>query len=181
MRIIILRHGKRYEPPTFNTTLTNEGFIQADGLIEKLKDLKIDVILCSPFIRTIHTIFPYAMWNSKLINIENSLMEYLDLDIHTLESIQYNFDTYGNYLKMGLNIHYKSFLKLEDVKIHETEEQLHTRTKNFLEYIKYNYNEDTTILLVSHMSTCNSLKKYFIQNTETEDRFDMGSYEVYEL
>ena len=31
------------------------------------------------------------------------------------------------------------------------------------------------------MSTCNSLKKYFIQNTETEDRFDMGSYEVYEL
>tara|TARA_B110000977_G_scaffold178528_1_gene236269 strand:- start:115 stop:660 length:546 start_codon:yes stop_codon:yes gene_type:complete len=181
MKIIILRHCKRFESPGFKTPLTNNGCIQADSLIDKLKDLKIDVILCSPFIRTVHTIFPFAMWNSKLIMLENSLIEYLDLNMHTRESIQYNFDTYGTYIKSGVNIHYKSFLKLEDVKIHETEEQLHTRTKNFLEYIKYNFKDDATILLVSHMSTCNSLKKYFIQNTETEDSFEMGSYEVYEL
>tara|TARA_B110000977_G_scaffold178527_1_gene236267 strand:- start:1345 stop:1890 length:546 start_codon:yes stop_codon:yes gene_type:complete len=181
MKIIILRHCKRFESPGFKTTLTNSGFLQADALIEKLKHLDINVVMCSPFIRTIHTIFPYAMWNSKLIMLENSLIEYLDLDIHTRESIQYNFDTYGNYLKLGLNIHYNSFLTLEDVKIHETEEQLHTRTRNFLEHIKYNFNETTNVLLVSHMSTCNSLKKYFVQNTGTEDPFEMGSYEVYEL
>tara|TARA_B110000858_G_C17759385_1_gene453715 strand:- start:244 stop:789 length:546 start_codon:yes stop_codon:yes gene_type:complete len=181
MRIIILRHCKRYKSPEFKTTLTNSGFIQADALIEKLKDLKIDIIMCSPFIRTIHTIFPFTMWNSKLINIENSLMEYLDLDIHTRESIQYDLDTYGNYIKMGINIHYNSFLKLEDVHIKETEEQLHTRIANFLQHLKLKYLDTTNILLVSHMSTCNALKHYFTKNTGIEDPFEMGSYEVYEL
>ena len=181
MKIIILRHCKRYKSPIFSTILTAEGFIQADILIEKLKDLRINVIISSPFIRTVHTIFPFAKWNNLLINLDNSLMEYLDLDIHTKESIQYNFDTYGQYIKSGINQYYNSFLKLEDVTIHETEEQLHIRTKNFLEFLKYNYNENANILLVSHMSTCNSLKKYFIKNTETEDTFEMGSFEIFEL
>ena len=102
MKIIILRHCKRYKSPIFSTILTAEGFIQADILIEKLKDLRINVIISSPFIRTVHTIFPFAKWNNLLINLDNSLMEYLDLDIHTKESIQYNFDTYRDLSKMEI-------------------------------------------------------------------------------
>ena len=131
MKIIILRHCDRYEPPLFSTNLTPQGFKQAQTLINKLKNLKIDIVFCSPFIRTVDTIFPYINKNNILLNLENSLMEYLDLDIHTKESIQYDFNTYKQNIQLKINKNYTSFLPLENVNIHEIEEQLYTRTKKF--------------------------------------------------
>ena len=180
MKIINLIHCESNEKPLFSTNLTPQGFKQAESLVNKLTNLKIDIVFCSPFIRTVDTIFPYINENNILLNLENSLMEYLDLDIHTKESIQYDFNTYKQNIQPIINKNYTSFLPLENVKIHEIEEQLHKRTSNFLNFLKHNYN-NKNILLVSHMSTCNSLKKYFIPKTGTEDRFDMGSYEIFEL
>ena len=57
MKLIILRHAKRYSSPGFDIPLTSEGFEQADALIEKIEGLNlyIDEVYCSPFLRTMQT------------------------------------------------------------------------------------------------------------------------------
>ena len=39
MKIIALRHGLRFDSALFFTPLTKEGLIQADNLVEILKDI----------------------------------------------------------------------------------------------------------------------------------------------
>ena len=66
MKIIILRHAERYESPQYFTPLTINGLMQADKMITELP-ADIDCIYCSPFLRTIQTIFPYCKQHNKKI------------------------------------------------------------------------------------------------------------------
>ena len=72
MKIIALRHGLRFDSALYFTPLTAEGLIQADNLVEPLKELNIDTIYCSPFLRTLQTIYPYCIETNKTVNIENT-------------------------------------------------------------------------------------------------------------
>jgi broad specificity phosphatase PhoE len=65
MKIIALRHGLRFDSALYFTPLTAEGLVQADNLVEILKDEKIDIIYCSPFLRTLQTIYPFCIENKK--------------------------------------------------------------------------------------------------------------------
>ena len=58
MRIIILRHAKRYGSPLFETSLTPEGLQQAKKLVGQLEKIGIDEIYSSPFLRVLQTIYP---------------------------------------------------------------------------------------------------------------------------
>ena len=44
MKIIALRHGLRFDSALYFTPLTAEGLVQADNLVEILKDEKIDIL-----------------------------------------------------------------------------------------------------------------------------------------
>ena len=76
MKIYIVRHEKRYESPTFFTSLTNEGKNDAEKLAEQLNDIEFDYIYSSPFLRTIQTVYPYCKKHNKpdtiqIINVKN--------------------------------------------------------------------------------------------------------------
>lgn len=60
MKIYILRHEDRTIDCSFFGPLTKKGLINSGKLIDKLEKLNIDEIYCSPFIRTMQTIYPFV-------------------------------------------------------------------------------------------------------------------------
>ena len=70
MKIYIVRHGQvpHNALKQYNTTdedLTDLGIKQAEELRDKIKDMKFDVIICSPLNRAKHT--------AEIININNKI------------------------------------------------------------------------------------------------------------
>lgn len=53
MNIYLLRHERRMDDTTFFSPLTSYGLKRADDLAEIIKTLDIDVVLSSPYIRTL--------------------------------------------------------------------------------------------------------------------------------
>jgi len=75
MKIYILRHEDRTQDCSFFSPLTKTGLNNSVKLIDYLKKEKITKIYCSPFIRTLQTIYPYAKNNNININLEYGLVE----------------------------------------------------------------------------------------------------------
>lgn len=72
MKIYIVRHGevlhnilKQYSDE--DEDLTETGIMQAEELRDKIKDMKFDVIISSPLIRTRHTANIINVNNNKII------------------------------------------------------------------------------------------------------------------
>ena len=83
MALFLLRHEKRYSEPTFFTSLTTNGFKDSKLLINKIHTIQPDIIISSPFLRCIQTIYPYLNQYNKEINIDYALYEFLDNPIFT--------------------------------------------------------------------------------------------------
>jgi phosphohistidine phosphatase SixA len=77
MKIVLLRHEERENDVGFYSNLTENGIIKSCVLPKKLRKLNIDIIFSSPFIRTLQTVYKYALKYNKKINIEYGLYEYL--------------------------------------------------------------------------------------------------------
>ena len=75
MIIYLLRHEDRTQDCTFFSPLTKKGLENSIILKDKLKELDINVIYSSPFIRTLQTIYPYSISSGNKINIDYSLAE----------------------------------------------------------------------------------------------------------
>ena len=65
MKIIILRHGDRFESALYFTPLTAKGLEQADNIVDTLKSYNVDIIYSSPFLRTLQTIYPFCIETNK--------------------------------------------------------------------------------------------------------------------
>jgi len=72
--IYLLRHEKRYSHGLYDCSLTNEGM---SALLAYNHHDNYKNIYCSPLLRTIQTIYPYAKKTNKLIKLENSLYEFV--------------------------------------------------------------------------------------------------------
>ena len=75
MKIYIVRHGQvpNNALEQYNTNdedLTDLGIKQAEELRDKIKDMKFDIIICSPLNRAKHT--------AEIININNNKITYDD-------------------------------------------------------------------------------------------------------
>jgi broad specificity phosphatase PhoE len=84
--IYLIRHESRYDIPVYDCSLAPLGMFNAQTtIIEKIesimKNKKIKNIYCSPFLRTIQTIYPFALKYNRKINIENGLYEKVSHDI----------------------------------------------------------------------------------------------------
>jgi broad specificity phosphatase PhoE len=156
MKIYVLRHEKRYKDHTFFSELILEGKEDAIKLKETLKELNIDEIYCSPYIRIIQTIEPYLKELKKYINIEYSLYECLttDKNCDNIKNVS-NEIVYGN---KYYNNQYIPFLDSSKLKFGESYDDMKNRSMNFLiNKIKNNKNCKKNILFVSHMSTINCM------------------------
>jgi broad specificity phosphatase PhoE len=166
MKIYILRHEDRTQDCSFFAPLTETGLTNAQNLVEKLKEVNVDLIFSSPFIRTLQTVYPYAKEANLKINLEYGLSELHHADIIPAKAVGISLP---EYIAESFNYesYYKTIFKPTDITYPETNKDVVLRVKRVLKDIISKYYETShVILLVSHQSICNSILQ--IINKESE-------------
>jgi len=155
MKIYILRHEERTIDATFFSPLTENGLINSNNLVNYLDKLNITKTFCSPFIRTLQTIYPFSEKNNIKLNLDYSLMEIQHESIIPPKSHNVELPLYIA-KKFNYNPEYISKIKPEDISYPENNIFLEKRVKKFLKQIIYNYYKtNENILLVTHQGLCN--------------------------
>ncbi len=151
MNIYIVRHGQTDSnlAKVFNTyteDINENGIKQAEELRDKIKDIKFDIIYCSPLKRAVHT--------KEIINVNNvetiydSRLEERDPG----ELAGKPWDTVDR--EKYWNYYYKEKYNNE-----ESIEDLCIRIENFINEIKQkSYNN---VLIVAHSGVSKAFYKYF--------------------
>lgn len=175
MKLYILRHEERILDATFFSPLTEKGLLNSNMLVNKLDKLQITKIYCSPFIRTLQTIYPFVIKNNIKPNLEYNLIEIQHESIIPPKSHGVELPLYMAKL-FNYNPDYISAMKPDMINYPETFEQVEYRTKQFLKALisKY-YNTNEVILLVTHQSLCQvilNIVKKFGQTKPEESLFN---------
>jgi len=176
LNIFLLRHEERPENDIgVFSRLTENGRNRAQSII--IPD--IDIIFCSPFIRTIETIYPYCIKNNIKVNIEYSICEYLHNKFFIKNEARYELSTIlNNYPTKNLgnviNYEYSSLISKDDLVVLEDEINLEKRVKHFFNYLKLN-NENKNILIVTHKGVINKIKDLYVEDTDLSNDYPMGS------
>ena len=168
-KIYILRHEQRpLDNATYFVSLTEQGLINSENLIDKIDTLKIDTIYCSPFLRTIQTILPYCREFNKKLNMEYSLYEYIDPTVFNSYTFKHTHDElYELYKDIPgfLDESYESFLNVDDLNYKENIRGCFIRTSKFIKHLQMQ-NNDKNILLVSHGTPLAIIKKLVEEHKE---------------
>lgn len=157
MKIYILRHEDRTQDCSFFAPLTKNGLENSIKLVRYLEKEKIDMIYCSPFIRTLQTIYPYAKEHDVKINIEYGLSELHNEEIIAKKAVGISLPEYLAE-SFNYNPEYKTLIKPTDIIYPEKNKHAQTRIKRVLrKVIEDNLNSNHNIILVSHQTLCNSI------------------------
>ena len=153
MKLYVIRHGltkcnveKKYNG-RYDEDIIEEGINQAIKASQIVKDLNIDLIICSPMKRTKHTM--------ELVNVNNIDVIYDDRLMErnngklTLTKIDEYYDN-----------EYYNYYSTKPIEGLETLPQLFTRVHSFLDEIKIKYS-DKNILLVTHGAVARAIQFYF--------------------
>ena len=165
MKFIIIRHGERFDSTLYFTPLTANGLKQADDLADILKSYKIDMVYSSPFLRTLQTIYPYCIENNKQVNIENTFYECLRSNEFNYHNYRHSpkelYNTYPHLMSI-INNQYKSKLFVSNISYIEDYKQVKNRVFPFIYNLCHKHkNNDTVILIVTHATIVNTIKKFF--------------------
>jgi 2,3-bisphosphoglycerate-dependent phosphoglycerate mutase len=154
MKIYILRHEDRTEDATFFSPLTEKGLNNANNLIFHLEKLGITKIYCSPYIRTMQTIYPFARKHNFKLNLDYNLIEIQHPTIIPPKSVNIELPSYIA-KQFIFNENYISFMKASEIIYPEDINALELRTKKFIKnIITQYYKSDETILIVTHQGLC---------------------------
>ncbi len=151
MKIYIVRHGQvpHNALKQYNTTdedLTDFGIKQAEELRDKIKDMKFDIIICSPLKRAKHTADIININNQKII-YDNRIKERSCGNLSGKPLEVTNREEYWNYnttIKYGTS---------EDIKL------FFNRVYNFLDELKTKDYEN--VLIVAHSGVSKAFSGYF--------------------
>lgn len=152
MKLLVARHGETKEnvigmlQGNMDTILDEKGKKQALELGEKLENLDIDLIFCSPKKRTFETAI-IAYPESKII-LDERLKSRNHGEFQGKSRNEINLEDYWNIKK---NVQYESAESVKD---------LFNRVKNFIEELKIKYS-DKNILIVTHSGIVRILYYYF--------------------
>ena len=153
MKLLITRHGETdwnalgIIQGRVDRDLNENGIKQARKIKEKLKEEKIDLIICSPLLRARHT--------AEIINEGRNIEIITDEDI-----IERDFGSFeGCDMSQLDNV---DFNKNNNGPVREVEsfENLYKRTYRFLDKIKEKYS-DKTVLIVTHGGLSIPIYTYF--------------------
>jgi broad specificity phosphatase PhoE len=154
MKIYILRHEDRTQDCSFFSPLTETGLNNTVKLATILTKHDIDTIFCSPFIRTLQTIYPYLKQKKYKVNLEYGLSELHHPDIISKRAVGISLP---EYLAITFNYEpeYKTVIKPNEISYPENDKQVGKRVKKVLYNIFVKYAKtDKNIILVSHQSIC---------------------------
>ena len=180
MKIYILRHEDRTQDCSFFAPLTKTGLENAIKLVPYLKKEKIDKIYCSPFIRTLQTIYPYSKENDIKINIEYGLSELHNEEIIAKKAVGISLPEYLAE-SFNYNPEYKTLVKPTEIIYPEKDKHAQTRIKRVLKkVIEDNMYTKNNIVLVSHQTLCCAVLKIVNKaSTEFKGKLDdsINNYE----
>lgn len=143
MKIYVMRHGetvwnsKGITQGRSNNRLSKNGKIQAEMTAEKLKNKKIDFIICSPLMRTVQT--------ANIINKNHGVKIIKNEKINEVEQGIFTGRKFASLSNEEKQIKSQRLESAGMEQIYEVVE----RIKNFIEEIKQKY-EDKIILVVTH-------------------------------
>jgi len=159
MPVYVLRHERRSSDASYNSGLTATGLSYSIQLADRLEKLNITKIYCSPFIRAIQTVHPYATKFNIPIQVDYALIEF----IHNSSYLSHPFkiqmtDDERSYWNISPN--YISSHSFGEI-LNETEENLNNRISKFVSYLRQANPEpeDGNILIVSHQTPIKCLIK----------------------
>jgi len=169
MKIYILRHEDRTQDCSFFSPLTETGLNNSIKLINYLKKENINNIYCSPFIRTLQTIYPYSKNNNFKINLEYGLSELHHQDLIPKKALGISLPEYLA-KAFNCNLDYKTVIKSTDIVYPETNDEVGKRVKRFLQnLIIENINSSQNIVIVSHQSICCEILKIVNKNNKIDE------------
>jgi broad specificity phosphatase PhoE len=175
MPIHILRHEERDpQNPLFESALTPNGMQNADKLVHTLQALHIDRIYCSPFLRTVQTVYPYCTHTKKTLCIEHALYESLDNALFTQYNYKYTWCDLPSKYHNIINRSYTSMVKT--VPLYESFEDVCVRVKPFWDSLLVAQERDQSpnTLVVSHLTTCEALIFWSKKCVNKEPTLEMG-------
>ncbi len=177
-RIVLLRHEKRGEDPSFNSILTPDGKQNLQSLPKRLQTMGFNptTIYSSPYLRCLETGQPFLKNSQLRLNVENSLAEWFNpKDKHNNYSIPRTLTSQENKL-YHVNDEYFSFLKQDFFLENESWNCCQERTHSFLEFLEKKYgNTEDNILIISHLSVLNAICQNVGHQRDSEEWFEMGS------
>lgn len=151
MKVYIVRHGevphnvlKMYNNE--NEDLTDNGIVQALELRDKIKDIKFDMVIASPLLRTIHTENILTYYDDSIIT-DDRLSERDCGDLSGKPNECTNREEYWNYyteIQYGTSENIQEFFK---------------RVYNFLDELKQEDYE--SVLIVAHSGVSKAFSGYF--------------------
>lgn len=151
MKVYIVRHGevphnalKMYNSE--NEDLTDNGIMQALELRDKIKDIKFDMVISSPLLRTIHTENILTYYDDSIIT-DNRLRERDCGDLSGQPIEVTNREEYWNYytkIKYGTSENIQDFFK----RVYDFLDEL--KTKNY-----------KSVLIVVHSGVSKAFSGYF--------------------
>lgn len=159
MKLYILRHEDRTIDASFFGPLSKKGIQNSYNLIPILKNLNINKIYCSPFIRTLQTIIPYSKKNDIKLNLEYGLIEIKHESIIPPKSHNVLLPCYIAE-EFNYNPEYQSFINTNQINYPETSLDLQKRAIKLLKhFILKHYKNDENVLLVTHQGICREILK----------------------
>lgn len=159
MKLYILRHEDRTIDASFFAPLSKKGIENSYKLKPILKNLNINKIYCSPFIRTLQTIYPYSKENNIKLNLEYGSIEIKHESIISPKSHHVLLPCYIAE-QFNYNPKYESYIKTNEISYPENSSELKKRTIKLLKhFIKENYKSNDNILLVTHQGICKEILK----------------------
>ena len=145
MKIYLVRHGEidknNINKPIDkrrNYQLNELGVFQANELKNKIKDIKFDVCITSPLIRA---------WSTAMILVGDRVE--IKQDPRIMERYLGEFEVVDDSFKKDYDKYYDYNLNTNEKDV-EPIQDLYSRCSDFLNYLKANYPDDSTILIVTH-------------------------------
>lgn len=154
MKLYVIRHGNTesnvlniYNGSQLDEDINQRGINQALEASRTIKDLDIDLIICSPLLRTMHT--------CDIVNVNNITVLYdkriEERNCGSLTNTKINEFYYTEYWN------YYSNIKVDNL---ESVPDLFKRVHSFLDEIREKY-KDKNILLVTHGGVARAIHFYF--------------------
>jgi len=162
MKIVLIRHGEtdynkdRLIQGRSNILLNDKGRFQVKQLREKLKDIPIDVCYMSPLVRTVETAF--LLVGDKVEMIPDRRL--LERDFGELEGK--SVDEYDGVKFWDYNLNYNKY-HVEPI------QDVFQRCRSLIDYLLEKYNDNTTILIVSHGAVIRALHHILLNSDLNKD------------
>ena len=155
MKIYLIRHEDRTKDATFFSPLNFKGMENSKKLHPILKDLNINLVFSSPYIRTLQTISPFVSLENLSVNIDYALGE--SINPYIIPKNSYNVELPEYIAKLfNVNPTYSSVVKPSEMVWDEKIKHIKSRVRKFLRFILTTYTKkDVNILICSHQTTIN--------------------------